>query len=168
MKYTNAITNDVGPRKGQSLEQLAKLKPYFDKVNGTVTVKPITRQMLTTVTTLPAVDYTDLWWNANESGWGISLTQQFNIIFAAWFTYDSAGLPTWYVASNCTITNDACSGALYRVNGGSPLTVPWGGAGRVVTPVGNIDITFSSAGSATMRYTLDGVAGTKVLTRQPF
>lgn len=38
MKYTNAITNDVGPRKGQSIEQLAKLKPYFDKVNGTVTV----------------------------------------------------------------------------------------------------------------------------------
>jgi len=38
MKYTTSIANDIGPRKGQSLEQLAKLKPYFDRVNGTVTV----------------------------------------------------------------------------------------------------------------------------------
>jgi acetyl-CoA acyltransferase len=36
--YKNVIKQDIGPRKGQSLEQLAKLRPYFDKVNGTVTV----------------------------------------------------------------------------------------------------------------------------------
>lgn len=28
---------DIGPRDGQSLEQLAKLKPFFDRENGTVT-----------------------------------------------------------------------------------------------------------------------------------
>lgn len=38
MKYTSAVTQDVGPRKGQGMDQLAKLKPYFDRVNGTVTV----------------------------------------------------------------------------------------------------------------------------------
>lgn len=32
------VKEDVGPRKGQSIEALAKLKPYFDKKNGTVTV----------------------------------------------------------------------------------------------------------------------------------
>lgn len=32
------IAGDVGPRKGQNLESLAKLKPYFRKPNGTVTV----------------------------------------------------------------------------------------------------------------------------------
>ncbi len=36
--YKNIVKQDIGPRKGQSLEQLAKLKPYFDRVNGTVTV----------------------------------------------------------------------------------------------------------------------------------
>jgi acetyl-CoA acetyltransferase family protein len=36
--YKQIIKMDVGPRKGQSVEQLAKLKPYFDRVNGTVTV----------------------------------------------------------------------------------------------------------------------------------
>jgi acetyl-CoA acetyltransferase family protein len=33
-----AVADDVGPREGQTLEQLAKLKPYFDRKHGTVTV----------------------------------------------------------------------------------------------------------------------------------
>jgi acetyl-CoA C-acetyltransferase/acetyl-CoA acyltransferase len=32
------VPDDVGPREGQTLEALAKLKPYFDRRNGTVTV----------------------------------------------------------------------------------------------------------------------------------
>jgi acetyl-CoA acyltransferase len=40
-----AVTEDVGPRKNQTLEALQKLKPYFDKRSGTVTAgnsSPIT------------------------------------------------------------------------------------------------------------------------------
>jgi len=36
--YKQAVTEDVGPRRGQTLEALAKLKPYFDRKYGTVTV----------------------------------------------------------------------------------------------------------------------------------
>ena len=32
------VLDDVGPRENQTLEQLARLKPYFDRKNGTVTV----------------------------------------------------------------------------------------------------------------------------------
>jgi acetyl-CoA acetyltransferase family protein len=32
------VVQDVGPRRGQSLEQLAKLRPFFDRRHGTVTV----------------------------------------------------------------------------------------------------------------------------------
>lgn len=38
MKYKTILKTDIGPRKGLNMEQLAKLKPYFDRVNGTVTV----------------------------------------------------------------------------------------------------------------------------------
>lgn len=37
-KSFEMMTTDSGPRKDQSREALAKLKPYFDRVNGTVTV----------------------------------------------------------------------------------------------------------------------------------
>ena len=36
-------------------------------------------------------NYQDMWWNPLESGWGISLTHQGNVIFATWFTYDTSG-----------------------------------------------------------------------------
>jgi acetyl-CoA acetyltransferase family protein len=32
------VQDDVGPREGQTIEALAKLKPFFDRRNGTVTV----------------------------------------------------------------------------------------------------------------------------------
>jgi acetyl-CoA C-acetyltransferase/acetyl-CoA acyltransferase len=35
---SRAVSQDVGPRDGQSLEALARLKPYFDRRWGTVTV----------------------------------------------------------------------------------------------------------------------------------
>jgi acetyl-CoA acyltransferase len=35
--YKQAVLEDVGPRRNQSLEALAKLRPYFDRKNGTVT-----------------------------------------------------------------------------------------------------------------------------------
>jgi len=36
--YKKIIEDDIGPRDGQSMEQLAKLRPYFDKRHGSVTV----------------------------------------------------------------------------------------------------------------------------------
>ncbi|MFW5688179.1 MAG: thiolase family protein [Spirochaetota bacterium] len=35
--YDELVTEDIGPRPQQSMEALAKLPPYFDKHNGTVT-----------------------------------------------------------------------------------------------------------------------------------
>ena len=37
-KYDETITTDNGPRKGQTIEALQKLKPFFDRKLGTVTV----------------------------------------------------------------------------------------------------------------------------------
>ncbi len=37
-KFSKSVSFDVGPRESQTLEQLAKLKPYFEKPYGTVTV----------------------------------------------------------------------------------------------------------------------------------
>lgn len=36
-KYKEVITEDFGPRENQSMEALAKLKPFFDRRTGTVT-----------------------------------------------------------------------------------------------------------------------------------
>jgi hypothetical protein len=74
----------------------------------------IVRQPLGTGS-IPGVDYTDLWWNPNESGWGMAIAQQAANIFLAWYV-DNAGKPVWYVASG-TVSGNACSGPLYRTTG---------------------------------------------------
>ncbi len=37
-KFKKVIHQDIGPRDGQSVEKLAKLKPYFDRKYGSITV----------------------------------------------------------------------------------------------------------------------------------
>jgi hypothetical protein len=46
---------------------------------------------------IPAVNYSDFWWDASESGWGLAIQQgATNELFAAWFAYDAMGKPVWY------------------------------------------------------------------------
>ncbi len=37
-KYKEVVGEDIGPRDGQTMEQLGKLKPFFDRKHGTITV----------------------------------------------------------------------------------------------------------------------------------
>jgi acetyl-CoA acyltransferase len=37
-KFEDVVSQDIGPREGQTMEQLGKLKPFFDRKYGTVTV----------------------------------------------------------------------------------------------------------------------------------
>ncbi|CAN5323361.1 hypothetical protein BH11PSE11_BH11PSE11_28820 [soil metagenome] len=137
-------------------------------LNGVAGVKNITRQIFASSGTAPVADFTALWWNANESGWGLALTQQFGIIFVAIYTYDAAGKPIWYVASNCAVGGNGCSGDLFQVTGGTAPTVPWNGGNRTVTKVGAVTFAFSDAATGTMNFTVNGVAGSKAITRQLF
>jgi peptidyl-prolyl cis-trans isomerase A (cyclophilin A) len=151
---------------------LVNAGPPFDSlpIVGAIAGGVIRKPNLVVVNDAAAVStsYQGLWWNANESGWGMSLTQHGNIIFAAIYTYDAAGLPTWYVITNCPVTTTGCTGDIYRVNGGTAPTVPWTGAGRVLTKVGTGTLAFADASTGTFDFTIDNVAGTKAITQQLF
>ncbi len=120
-----------------------------------------------TVDTSAASPLTGLWWNANESGWGATLTQQSSIMFVTMFVYDAAGIPTWYTVS-CTISGAACSGDMLRFKGGATPTMPWSGSGLNFTKVGTMSLTFSSNDTGAMSYTIDGLASARQITRQIF
>ncbi len=108
-----------------------------------------------------------IWYNIDESGWGITFTQQFNIIFATMFTYDSAGLPTWYVASNCNVANDGCTGDFYAIAKGTSPTKPWVALDPAdLKRVGAITATFTDINNGTIAYSINGVNGFKRVTRQ--
>ncbi len=137
-------------------------------INNIAGSKTITQQVLATGTTPPPIDYTDLWWNASESGWGISLTQQFGIVFVAWYTYDATGKPAWYVAPNCPLVGAGCTSVLYQVTGATPITSAWNEASKMVSPVGSVTIAFADAANGTLNYTINGVSASRVITRQVY
>ena len=117
----------------------------------------------------PSIDYTDLWWNPGESGWGLNLVQHpSRVIFGVWYTYETDGTRTWYVMPSGSWSNaNTYSGPLYTT-GGPPFTAPFDPGVVEVRQVGSATLTFSSANNGTFAYSVDGVSGTKSITRQPF
>jgi hypothetical protein len=149
-------------------------------VNGVTQAKTITRQSFgplptclsaTQVNPVAATNYQDLWWNApadSESGWGINLTHQGDVIFATWFTYDAAG-KSWWLAMAATKTATATySGDLFDATGPAFSAVPFDSSKFKPTGVGKGTLHFTDGSNGTFSYTVNGTTQTKTITRQVF
>lgn len=118
-------------------------------------------------------NYSDLWWNPQESGWGLQIVQQGYTAFATLFVYGPDGKPTWYVASNLenfaedASGNPAFRGALYKTTG-PWLGGPFDPSKVAVQGVGDIVIEPRAAGRIYVGYNAEGVHVEKVVERQTF
>lgn len=119
-------------------------------------------------TPLPSHDYSDLWWNPNESGWGVVVMQHAsNIAFVAWYTYDSVGNPKWYVGPNCPLVGDGCTSELYETSG-PPFGPTFDPHAVSVRDVGSVTFAFTDKNNGTMSYNVRGSAAVKTITRQTY
>ena len=143
--------------------------------NGTSVTKQITRQrfgpaptcVFTTGARTGATNVQDLWFNPNESGWGINLTQQGSLVFATLFTYSADNRDMWLVASDLRGSIDnGFTGPLYRISGPPFNAQPW--TPVTVATVGNMTVRFNTGNAATLTYSVDGVTVTKQIQRQVF
>ena len=117
-------------------------------------------------------DITDLWWNANESGWGINIIQQSNVLFATLFVYDSTGRARWFVASDMRGANVPTDrpyefmGRLYETTGPAFSAASFNPAAVTVRDVGAITFEFIPPSNGNLTYTVDGTTVSKHVTRQ--
>jgi len=147
-------------------------------VNGVQVTKVITRQSFSTAPTCGwsafdrsmATNFQDLWWNPAESGWGVNIAHQGDILFATLFTYDANGKGMWLVMTDGVKTGDAhFSGALYRTHGPAFNAVPFTPIGAAnLTQVGTMTFDFQNGNAGTLTYTVNGVTVTKSIQRQVF
>jgi hypothetical protein len=146
-------------------------------INNTQVTKQITRQVFSTAPTCGwsafdrsfATNFQDLWWNPAESGWGVNLTHQGDILFATLFTYDASGKGLWLVMSDGVKTSDAhYSGKLYSTHGPSFDAVPFSPSAVTITEVGTMSFAFTNGNAGTMTYTYNGTTVTKSIQRQVF
>lgn len=113
--------------------------------------------------------YQDVWWGgAAENGWGVSLVQHANTLVAGWYHYDAAGRPAWLIMPGCVwdaaLAN--CTGSLFTATGA--WLGSYDAARFTQMPAGTITFSFADAGNATMSYTVNGVSGTKGISRMRF
>ena len=114
-----------------------------------------------------ADNYSDLWWNASEAGWGLTLSHQGDIIFVLWYTYGDEGRDQWIsVATLVKQADGSFAGALQRPTSGTFILDINGPATTFPVPeVGSASLSFSDGETGSFSYTLDGVTQTKAITR---
>jgi len=114
-------------------------------------------------------NYQGMWWNPTESGWGVNITHQGDILFATWFTYDVDGSGLWLVMSDGVRAADGTySGALHRTTGPAFSASPWDPAQVTSSQVGTATFAFTGPNDGAFTYTVNGITQSKSITRYVF
>jgi hypothetical protein len=125
--------------------------------------------MALALATMPAsaarTDFTDLWWNPAEPGWGVNLVQAQTFLFATFFVYGPGNQPVWYTGEMTRDAAGAYAGPLY-VTTGTPYNAPENPAHKSARQVGSVTFTPSAATAGSLAYTVDGTVITKMVQRQ--
>jgi hypothetical protein len=116
-------------------------------------------------------DFSDLWFNPAEPGWGANVIQQGRTLFVTIFVYNTANQPTWYVASDVRLTGNSgatstFSGTLYETAGPWFGNTSFDGASVTVRPVGNLTFSAGQPANATLTYTVGNNTVSKQVERQ--
>ena len=124
-----------------------------------------------TSTATLANNYQDLWWVPSESGWGINISQQGDVMFATWFIYGANGQPTWVFLSRAersgALGNTFTGSLSQAINGSAFAAVPFvPSTGANFRAVGSATLVFSDARTGTLTYSIDGATVVKQITRQ--
>ncbi|HUQ27078.1 MAG TPA: hypothetical protein VM051_00705 [Usitatibacter sp.] len=113
-----------------------------------------------------------LWFPADEGGWGLNTIEQGDTLFATLFVYDAQRRPRWYSGSN--LQRSGMSGDTVTYTGALvESTGPYYGtafnpASVTRRTVGGMTLTTRADGSATLSYSVDGVAVEKRVARFTF
>ncbi len=143
---------------------------FSGTIGGTSWSKAITRHTFGNAPADWGTDFTDIWWNSAESGWGLTLSQHGNNIFGVLFTYDCDGSPLFVVMPGVTFqSSSAFTGTLYTTTSGSGW---WGSptfnaSAVTATPVGTTSIAFAGR-SGQFSYTINGSSRNRPIGQLPF
>ena len=121
--------------------------------------------------TSATTDFSDLWFNPNEEGWGANVIQQNDIQFITLFVYGPDSKPKWYVAPATVFFGSingklTFSGPLYETTGpflGAPV---FDESAVTVARAGDLAFAADQVGTATLSYTVNNQTITKPIQRQ--
>ena len=116
--------------------------------------------------------YSDLWFDPQQPGWGVSVVQQLETAFVTLYVYGADGKPTWFVASDAQVIAYAGAlplfrGTLYRTEG-SFHGGPFDPAASKLVAVGEVSLEVTGKDRMRVHYTADGASVVKEVRRYTF
>lgn len=129
---------------------------------------------LTTAASAAPANYSDIWWNPLESGWGLTIADHQTQMFVVWYTYRQDGAGTWFVMPGGTFSEGKrlFTGDAYTTTGPAYTNATFNSNQVVATKAGTISLDFAppglAAGTALFSYSIGGVTRSKQIERQVF
>ena len=116
----------------------------------------------------PTPNFQGMWWNRSESGWGLYLAHQGDIVVAVWFTYDTTGKATWFVMAASKTAPNTYTGAIYRTTGPAYSASTFDPSKVTEAQVGSGTLMFADRANGTFSYTVNAAAQKKSIAREIF
>ncbi|HUP30729.1 MAG TPA: hypothetical protein VM122_11185, partial [Usitatibacter sp.] len=111
-----------------------------------------------------------MWWGGSgQDGWGVSIQEQGDVMFATWYSYGSDGNVTWlYMPAGRKTGASTYAGPVYRTSGVAWVGTRFDGSKTRASAVGSMELTFKDADHAIMTTVVDGISFSQSLQRFPF
>ena len=125
---------------------------------------------LMAATPVSALNYTDIYYVAGESGYGFNVVQSDGFMFVTFFVYGPSRTPTWYSAELRADANGNFTGPLYATSG-SWYGNAWDSQSLTRSQVGTASFLPTNSYTATFSYTVTtppamAATATKTIQRQ--
>ena len=119
-----------------------------------------------------AANYSDLWYNPSEPGYGVNVVQQAENAFVTLFVYGANGEPLWLVSPDATVVGyigalPQFRGTLFRTRGPA-FSGPFDPSQVQLIPVGTLYLSSTGESNLEVEYNVNNVTVRKQLTRQTF
>lgn len=114
-------------------------------------------------------NFSDMWWTPAESGWGVNVTQQADLMFLTFYVYGTNGQPVWYTALVVDQGPQADGATLFAGNlfqsSGPYFGGPYNASFVNTTLAGSASFRGTSTTAATLTYVVGNVTVVKQVER---
>jgi hypothetical protein len=116
-----------------------------------------------------ASNYSDLWYNAASSGWGLFLQHVDSNLYGSWYTYDTDREAVFLAMVTTRQADGSFTGELYRQRNGTPFSqIDGARPSAAADVVGSVTLRFTNGENGTFTYTIGGTTQTKSISRIQF
>jgi hypothetical protein len=181
--FTGSVSGDVATLQGTVTCSQDGSSTVLEFTNGTILGNSITGLYTTyrngsphdsgsfslTRSSAPLADWTDMWWNPSESGWGVNIADQNGVLFILLYLYGQDGNPRWYSGAVFQTSINSFGYSIYQGDlistTGPWFDDPFNPQAVNRQKVGTLTFSPSTPDSAQLSYSVNGINVSKQIER---